>query len=78
MRSPADVQPQVTGATVNLATETALVRITSESVVTSGWEKMKRQLGEALAKHLTSCGFKSTLRGIALTNWVETDSRMNM
>jgi len=55
-------QPQVTGATVNLATETALVRITSESVVTSGWEKMKRQLGEALAKHLTSCGFKSTLR----------------
>ena len=29
----------------------------------SGWEKIKRQLAEALAKHLTTCGFKSTVRG---------------
>lgn len=55
-------QPQVTGATVNLATETALVRVTSESVISSGWEKVKRQLAEALAKHLTNRGFKSTVR----------------
>ncbi|KAG0607893.1 hypothetical protein M758_8G062900 [Ceratodon purpureus] len=56
-------QPQVTGATVNLATETALVRVKSESVESNGWEKIKRQLAEALAKHLTTCGFKSTVRG---------------
>lgn len=56
-------QPQVTGATVNLATETALVKVKSESMESSGWEKVKRQLAEALAKHLTTCGFKSTVRG---------------
>ena len=53
----------MTGATVNLATETALVRVMSESVESSGWEKIKRQIAEALAKHLTTCGFKSTVRG---------------
>lgn len=49
---------------MNLATETALVRVRSESVETSGWEKIKRQLADALAKHLTTCGFKSTVRGM--------------
>jgi hypothetical protein len=54
------VQPQVSSASVNLTTETAIVWPVSEAKVTQNWQK---QLGEALAKHLTSCGFKSNLRG---------------
>lgn len=54
------MQPQVSSASVNLTTETAIVWPVSEAKVIPNWQ---RQLGEALAKHLTSCGFKSSLRG---------------
>jgi hypothetical protein len=57
-------QPQVKEATVDLATESAVVQVATEPVAASGWEAVKRQLGESLAKHLTSCGFKSSLKGI--------------
>ncbi|KAG2705097.1 hypothetical protein I3760_05G036400 [Carya illinoinensis] len=53
-------QPQVSSASVNLVTETAIVWPVSEAKVTQNWQQ---QLGEALANHLTSCGFKSNLRG---------------
>ncbi|KAK9185012.1 hypothetical protein WN943_025365 [Citrus x changshan-huyou] len=53
-------QPQVSSASVNLTTETAIVWPVSKAKVIPNWQ---RQLGEALAKHLTSCGFKSSLRG---------------
>ncbi|XP_041011781.1 copper-transporting ATPase PAA1, chloroplastic-like isoform X2 [Juglans microcarpa x Juglans regia] len=52
-------QPQVSSANVNLVTETAIVWPVSEAKVTQNWQQ---QLGEALANHLTSCGFKSNLR----------------
>jgi hypothetical protein len=55
-----DGQPQVSSASVNLATETAIVWPVSEAKVVPNWQK---ELGEALAKHLTSCGFMSNLRG---------------
>ncbi|XP_042978219.1 copper-transporting ATPase PAA1, chloroplastic-like isoform X3 [Carya illinoinensis] len=54
-----DVGPQVSSASVNLVTETAIVWPVSEAKVTQNWQQ---QLGEALANHLTSCGFKSNLR----------------
>lgn len=53
-------QPQVSTASVNLATETAIVWPVSEAKVVPNWQKC---IGETLAKHLTSCGFKSNLRG---------------
>ena len=53
-------QPQVSTASVNLTTETAIVWPVAEAKVTPNWQK---QIGEALAKHLTSCGFNSNLRG---------------
>ncbi|XWS39723.1 hypothetical protein CRYUN_Cryun18bG0079200 [Craigia yunnanensis] len=53
-------QPQVSSASVNLTTETAIVWPVSEAdIVVPNWQK---ELGEALARHLTSCGFKSNLR----------------
>ncbi|XVE49552.1 hypothetical protein DITRI_Ditri01bG0091400 [Diplodiscus trichospermus] len=52
-------QPQVSSASVNLTTETAIVWPVSEAKVVPNWQK---ELGEALAKQLTSCGFKSNLR----------------
>eukprot|EP00268_Persea_americana_P038610 TRINITY_DN3822_c0_g4_i4.p1 TRINITY_DN3822_c0_g4~~TRINITY_DN3822_c0_g4_i4.p1 ORF type:complete len:864 (-),score=166.65 TRINITY_DN3822_c0_g4_i4:1755-4109(-) len=52
-------QPQVSSASVNLTTETAVVWATPE---VKGMENWQQQLGEKLAKHLTSCGFKSNLR----------------
>ncbi|KAJ6389659.1 hypothetical protein OIU77_027893 [Salix suchowensis] len=52
-------QSQVSSASVNLATETAIVWPVSEAKVVPNWQK---QLGEALAKHLTNCGFASNLR----------------
>jgi Cu2+-exporting ATPase len=55
-----DEQSQVFSASVNLATETAIVRPVTEAKIVPNWQK---QLGEALAKHLTSCGFISNLRG---------------
>lgn len=57
-----EAQPQVKEATVDLATETAVVQVTTEPVTATGWEVVKRELGEQLAKHLTSCGFKSSLK----------------
>lgn len=53
-------QPQVSTASVNLATETAIVWPVSEAKVVPNWQKC---IGETLAKQLTSCGFKSNLRG---------------
>ncbi|KAJ8572524.1 hypothetical protein K7X08_009035 [Anisodus acutangulus] len=52
--------PQVSSATVNLTTETAIVWPVSEAKVVPNWQK---ELGEVLAKHLTTCGFKSNVRG---------------
>ncbi|RRT74649.1 hypothetical protein B296_00029352 [Ensete ventricosum] len=57
------VQPQVSSANVNLATETAIVWAVSEAKVLPNW---KQQLGDRLAGHLTACGFKSSLRGTYL------------
>lgn len=53
-------QPQVLSASVNLETETATIWPVSEAKVMPNWQK---HVGEILAKHLTSCGFKSNLRG---------------
>ncbi|CAK9163122.1 unnamed protein product [Ilex paraguariensis] len=53
-------QPHVSSASVNLTTETAIVWPVSEVKVAPNWQK---ELGEELAKHLTTCGFKSNLRG---------------
>ncbi|URE15937.1 E1-E2 ATPase [Musa troglodytarum] len=55
-------QPQVSSANVNLATETAIVWAISEAKVMPNW---KQQLGNRLAGHLTTCGFKSSLRDSA-------------
>lgn len=52
--------PQVSSATVNLTTETAIVWPVADAKVVPNWQK---QLGEALAKHLSTCGFKSNVRG---------------
>ncbi|KAK1288370.1 hypothetical protein QJS10_CPB19g01412 [Acorus calamus] len=54
-------QPQVSSASVNLATETAVVWAVPEVKATENW---KQSLGEKLANHLTGCGFKSSLRVI--------------
>ncbi|KAJ6963800.1 hypothetical protein NC652_002185 [Populus alba x Populus x berolinensis] len=59
-------QPQVSSASVNLATETAIVWPVSEAKGVPNWQK---QLGEALAKHLTSCGFMSNLRDAGRQNF---------
>ncbi|KAJ4951596.1 hypothetical protein NE237_028428 [Protea cynaroides] len=53
-------QPQVSSASVNFATETAIIWPVKEVKVAQNWQQ---QLGETLAKHLTDCGFKSNLRG---------------
>ncbi|XP_077249925.1 P-type ATP-ase 1 [Tasmannia lanceolata] len=58
-------QPQVSSASVNLTTETAVVWVVPEVRLTQNWEQ---QLGEKLAKHLTNCGFKSNLRDSAKQN----------
>ncbi|PIA52175.1 hypothetical protein AQUCO_01000215v1 [Aquilegia coerulea] len=52
-------QPNVSSASVNLATETALVWPVPEAKDMQNWQQ---QLGEMLAKHLTNCGFKSSIR----------------
>ncbi|XVF01573.1 hypothetical protein REPUB_Repub04eG0100700 [Reevesia pubescens] len=59
-------QPQVSSASVNLTTETAIVWPVSEAKVVPNWQK---ELGEALARHLTSCGFKSNLRDSGRDNF---------
>lgn len=53
-------QPQVSSANVNLATETAIIWPVTEAKVVPNWQK---ELGEMLAKQLTSCGFQSNFRG---------------
>ncbi|XP_078162583.1 P-type ATP-ase 1 isoform X2 [Carex rostrata] len=52
-------QPQVRWATVNLATETAVVSALPEARSSDNW---KKHLGEKLAGQLTVAGFKSNLR----------------
>uniref|UniRef100_A0A0D9X943 HMA domain-containing protein n=1 Tax=Leersia perrieri TaxID=77586 RepID=A0A0D9X943_9ORYZ len=52
-------EPQVRSATVNLATEVALVWAVPEDKDVKNW---KLQLGEKLANQLTTCGYKSNLR----------------
>ncbi|XP_072953722.1 copper-transporting ATPase PAA1, chloroplastic [Typha angustifolia] len=54
--------PQVSSANVNLATESAVVWALPESNDTQSW---KQQLGQKLAEHLTTCGFKSSFRDSA-------------
>ena len=53
-------QPQVSSASVNLTTETAVVWPVSDAKSIPDWQKT---VGTELAKHLTSCGFQSNLRG---------------
>lgn len=53
-------QPQVSSASVNLTTETAVVWPVSDAKSVPDWQKT---VGTELAKHLTSCGFQSNLRG---------------
>ncbi|KAK7274674.1 hypothetical protein RIF29_15771 [Crotalaria pallida] len=61
-------QPQVSSASVNLTTETAIVWPVSEAKTAPNWQK---QLGEALAEHLTGCGFNSSLRDSAKDNFLQ-------
>ncbi|KAG5526011.1 hypothetical protein RHGRI_032335 [Rhododendron griersonianum] len=65
-------QPQVSAASVNLATETAIVWPVSEAKVVPNWQKC---IGETLAKQLTSCGFKSNLRDSGKDNFLEVFER---
>ncbi|XP_028788777.1 copper-transporting ATPase PAA1, chloroplastic [Neltuma alba] len=65
-------RPQVSSATVNLTTETAIVWPVSEAKTVPNWQK---QLGEALAEHLTSCGFKSSLRDSARDSFLQVFER---
>ncbi|GAQ77948.1 Cation transport ATPase [Klebsormidium nitens] len=51
-------QPEVSSATVNLATETALIQL-EPSAESDG---KKEKVAEQLAAQLTKAGFKSTLR----------------
>ncbi|XP_021753194.1 copper-transporting ATPase PAA1, chloroplastic-like [Chenopodium quinoa] len=52
-------QSQVSSASVNLATETAIVWPVSGAKDVPNW---RQELGDMLAKHLTNCGFESNLR----------------
>ncbi|MCO5560472.1 hypothetical protein L7F22_014087 [Adiantum nelumboides] len=52
--------PHVLHASVNLATETAVVKVSLHSELTP--TKNKLDVGEALAKHLSGCGFTSSVR----------------
>ncbi|XP_059648065.1 copper-transporting ATPase PAA1, chloroplastic [Cornus florida] len=65
-------QPQVSSASVNLTTETAIIWPVSEAKVAPNWRKI---LGETLAKHLTSCGFHSNLRDPTRNNFFEVFER---
>ncbi|XP_071725663.1 copper-transporting ATPase PAA1, chloroplastic-like [Rutidosis leptorrhynchoides] len=55
-------QSQVSSASVNHTTETAVVWPISEAKATPNWQKL---IGEELAKNLTNSGFDSNLRGEA-------------
>ncbi|KAM2040629.1 hypothetical protein ACFX16_034537 [Malus domestica] len=65
-------QPQVSSASVNLTTETAIVWPVSEEKAAPNWQK---QLGETLANQLTSCGFKSNLRDSGRDNFLKVFER---
>ncbi|KAL6329145.1 hypothetical protein AAG906_011598 [Vitis piasezkii] len=65
-------QPQVSSASVNLTTETAIVWPVSEAKVIPNWQQ---QLGEELAKHLTNCGFKSNPRDSVRDNFFKVFER---
>ncbi|XP_020257412.1 copper-transporting ATPase PAA1, chloroplastic-like isoform X2 [Asparagus officinalis] len=56
-------QPQVSAATVSFEKETAVVCVVPEVKVANDWQK---ELGEKLANHLTTCGFKS---GLQVNRW---------
>ncbi|PPS02353.1 hypothetical protein GOBAR_AA18299 [Gossypium barbadense] len=60
-------QPQVSSATVDLKTATAMVWPVSEAKAVPNWQK---ELGEALAKQLTSSGFESELRVLSLPSFL--------
>lgn len=55
-----ETQPEVASATVDVDEATALVWTTPEAKATK--QDWRKQLGEKLANHLTSCGFQSHLR----------------
>ena len=59
----------MSSASVNLTTETAVVWPVAEAKEVPNWQQ---ELGEALAKHLTNCGFKSNLRGKQLYKYLIT------
>ncbi|XP_029128570.1 copper-transporting ATPase PAA1, chloroplastic isoform X3 [Cajanus cajan] len=61
-------RPQVSSVSVNLTTETAIVWPVSEAKNAPNWQK---QLGEALAEHLTSCGYNSSLRDSARDSFLQ-------
>ncbi|KAF7849184.1 hypothetical protein BT93_L1151 [Corymbia citriodora subsp. variegata] len=65
-------QPQVSAASVNLTTETAIVWPVSEAKAVPDWQK---ELGETLAKHLTNCGFKSNSRDAGGDNFFKVFER---
>ncbi|XP_042386058.1 copper-transporting ATPase PAA1, chloroplastic-like [Zingiber officinale] len=52
--------PQVYSAIVNLEKETAFVWAVPEVKVSEDWQQ---DLGQQLAKHLTTCGFESNIQG---------------
>lgn len=54
------MQPQVYSAIVNLEKETAFIWVVPEVKVTEDWQQ---ELGQQLAKHLTTCGFESNIQG---------------
>ncbi|XP_015957570.1 copper-transporting ATPase PAA1, chloroplastic [Arachis duranensis] len=61
-------RPQVSSASVNLTTETAIVWPISEAKKAPNWQK---HLGEALAEHLTNCGYSSSLRDSGRDNFIQ-------
>ncbi|WOG82608.1 hypothetical protein DCAR_0101773 [Daucus carota subsp. sativus] len=65
-------QPQVSSASVNLTTETAVVWPVSDAKSIPDWQKT---VGTELAKHLTSCGFQSNLRDSRGENFFEVFER---
>ncbi|KAI7742585.1 hypothetical protein M8C21_011619 [Ambrosia artemisiifolia] len=57
-------QSQVSSASVDHTTGSAIVYPVSEAKVTPNWQKV---IGEEIAKNLTNCGFDSNLRGCVTT-----------
>ncbi|KAH7435205.1 hypothetical protein KP509_06G054600 [Ceratopteris richardii] len=59
-----EAQPNVVNASVDLASETAVVKVSIDPELLQGSAKL--EIGEALAKQLSSCGFTSTVKGLML------------